>query len=214
MDALVALATSAAFLYSLYGTYHISLGHAHHVHQLYFESVAVILTLITLGKYFETLSKGRTSEAIKKLMHLSAKEATVLRDGKEVKLPVDKVVLGDHIVVKPGEKIAVDGRVISGSSAIDESMLTGESLPIEKSAGKPVFAGSINGQGSLIYEAEKIGKDTLLSQIIKLVEDAQQTKAPIAKIADQRSLFLLSWLSHLFQVSFGTLSWDKPLHSL
>ena len=187
MDALVALATSAAFLYSLYGTYHISLGHAHHAHQLYFESVAVILTLITLGKYFETLSKGRTSEAIKKLMHLSAKEATVLRDGKEVKLPVDKVVLGDHIVVKPGEKIAVDGGVISGSSAIDESMLTGESLPIEKSAGKPVFAGSINGQGSLIYEAEKIGKDTLLSQIIKLVEDAQQTKAPIAKIADKVS---------------------------
>lgn len=187
MDALVALATSAAFLYSLYGTYHISLGHAHHAHQLYFESVAVILTLITLGKYFETLSKGRTSDAIKKLMHLSAKEATVLRDGKEVKLPVDKVVLGDHIVVKPGEKIAVDGQVISGSSAIDESMLTGESLPIEKSAGKPVFAGSINGQGSLIYEAEKIGKDTLLSQIIKLVEDAQQTKAPIAKIADQVS---------------------------
>ena len=187
MDALVALATSAAFLYSLYGTYHISLGHAHHAHQLYFESVAVILTLITLGKYFETLSKGRTSEAIKKLMHLSAKEATVLRDGKEVKLPVDEVVLGDHIVVKPGEKIAVDGQVISGSSAIDESMLTGESLPIEKSSGKPVFAGSINGQGSLIYEAEKIGKDTLLSQIIKLVEDAQQTKAPIAKIADQVS---------------------------
>ncbi|MBS4823702.1 MAG: heavy metal translocating P-type ATPase, partial [Streptococcus salivarius] len=187
MDALVALATSAAFLYSLYGTYHISLGHAHHAHQLYFESVAVILTLITLGKYFETLSKGRTSEAIKKLMHLSAKEATVLRDGKEVKLPVGKVVLGDHIVVKPGEKIAVDGQEISGSSAIDESMLTGESLPIEKSVGKPVFAGSINGQGSLIYEAEKIGKDTLLSQIIKLVEDAQQTKAPIAKIADQVS---------------------------
>lgn len=187
MDALVALATSAAFLYSLYGTYHISLGDVHHAHQLYFESVAVILTLITLGKYFETLSKGRTSDAIKKLMHLSAKEATVLRDGKEVKLPVDKVVLGDHIVVKPGEKIAVDGQVISGSSAIDESMLTGESLPIEKSVGKPVFAGSINGQGSLIYEAEKIGKDTLLSQIIKLVEDAQQTKAPIAKIADQVS---------------------------
>ena len=187
MDALVALATSAAFLYSLFGTYHISLGHVHHAHQLYYESVAVILTLITLGKYFETLSKGRTSDAIKKLMHLSAKEATVLRDGKEVKLPVDKVVLGDHIVVKPGEKIAVDGQVISGSSAIDESMLTGESLPIEKSVGKPVFAGSINGQGSLIYEAEKIGKDTLLSQIIKLVEDAQQTKAPIAKIADQVS---------------------------
>jgi len=149
MDALVALATSAAFLYSLYGTYHILLGHHHHVHQLYFESVAVILTLITLGKYFETLSKGRTSQAIKKLMHLAAKEATVLRDGKEVKLPVEDLVIGDQILVKPGEKIAVDGQVV------------------------------------LVYRAEKVGRDTLLAQIIQLVEDAQQTKAPIAKIADQ-----------------------------
>lgn len=185
MDALVALATSAAFLYSLYGTYHILLGHHHHVHQLYFESVAVILTLITLGKYFETLSKGRTSQAIKKLMHLAAKEATVLRDGEEVKLPVEDLVIGDHILVKPGEKIAVDGQVVSGQSAIDESMLTGESIPIQKTEGSPVFAGSINGQGSLVYQAEKVGRDTLLAQIIQLVEDAQQTKAPIAKIADR-----------------------------
>ena len=185
MDALVALATSAAFLYSLYGTYHILLGHYHHVHQLYYESVAVILTLITLGKYFETLSKGRTSQAIKKLMHLAAKEATVLRDGKEVKLPVEDLVIGDHILVKPGEKIAVDGQVVSGQSAIDESMLTGESIPIQKTEGSPVYAGSINGQGSLVYEAEKVGRDTLLAQIIQLVEDAQQTKAPIAKIADR-----------------------------
>lgn len=185
MDALVALATSAAFLYSLYGTYHILLGHHHHVHQLYYESVAVILTLITLGKYFETLSKGRTSQAIKKLMHLAAKEATVFRDGKEVKLPVEDLVIGDHILVKPGEKIAVDGQVVSGQSAIDESMLTGESIPIQKTEGSPVYAGSINGQGSLVYEAEKVGRDTLLAQIIQLVEDAQQTKAPIAKIADR-----------------------------
>ena len=185
MDALVALATSAAFLYSLYGTYHILLGHHHHVHQLYFESVAVILTLITLGKYFETLSKGRTSQAIKKLMHLVAKEATVLRDGKEVKLSVEDLVIGDQILVKPGEKIAVDGQVVSGQSAIDESMLTGESIPIQKNEGSPVYAGSINGQGSLVYQAEKVGRDTLLAQIIQLVEDAQQTKAPIAKIADQ-----------------------------
>ena len=185
MDALVALATSAAFLYSLYGTYHIMIGHHHHVHQLYFESVAVILTLITLGKYFETLSKGRTSQAIKKLMHLAAKEATVLRNGEEVKLPVEDLVIGDHILVKPGEKIAVDGQVVSGQSAIDESMLTGESIPIQKTEGSPVFAGSINGQGSLVYQAEKVGRDTLLAQIIQLVEDAQQTKAPIAKIADR-----------------------------
>ena len=185
MDALVALATSAAFLYSFYGTYHILIGHHHHVHQLYFESVAVILTLITLGKYFETLSKGRTSQAIKKLMHLAAKDATVLRDGKEVKLPVEDLVIGDQILVKPGEKIAVDGQVVSGQSAIDESMLTGESIPIQKTEGSPVYAGSINGQGSLVYQAEKVGRDTLLAQIIQLVEDAQQTKAPIAKIADQ-----------------------------
>ena len=187
MDALVALATTAAFLYSLYGTYHIALGHGHHAHQLYYESVAVILTLITLGKFFENRSKGRTSEAIKKLMHLSAKEATVLRDGQEVKVPVEQVVLGNHLLVKPGEKIAVDGTVLSGRSAIDESMLTGESIPVEKVAGQAVYAGSINGQGSLVYEATKVGSDTLLSQIIKLVEDAQQTKAPIAKIADQVS---------------------------
>ncbi|MGT2636369.1 heavy metal translocating P-type ATPase [Streptococcus ratti] len=187
MDSLVALATTAAFLYSLYGTYHIYLGHVHYAHHLYYESVAVILTLITLGKYFETLSKGRTSDAIKKLMHLSAKEAIILRDGKEVRIPIEDVEIGNHILVKPGEKIPVDGRVLSGRSAIDESMLTGESLPIEKTADSPVYGGSINGQGSLVFEAEKVGSETLLSQIIKLVEDAQQTKAPIAKIADKVS---------------------------
>ncbi|BAQ24942.1 heavy metal translocating P-type ATPase [Streptococcus troglodytae] len=187
MDSLVALATTAAFLYSLYGTYHVYLGHAHHAHHLYYESVAVILTLITLGKYFETLSKGRTSDAIKKLMHLSAKEATLIRDGEEIKVPIEQVQIGDQILVKPGEKIPVDGRVLSGHSAIDESMLTGESIPIEKKTDSPVYAGSINGQGSLTFEAEKVGNETLLSQIIKLVEDAQQTKAPIAKIADKVS---------------------------
>ncbi len=187
MDSLVSLATTAAFLYSLYGTYHVYLGHTHHAHHLYYESVAVILTLITLGKYFETLSKGRTSDAIKKLMHLSAKEATLIRDGEEIKVPIEQVQIGDQILVKPGEKIPVDGRVLSGHSAIDESMLTGESIPIEKMADSPVYAGSINGQGSLTFEAEKVGNETLLSQIIKLVENAQQTKAPIAKIADKVS---------------------------
>ncbi|WP_019805717.1 heavy metal translocating P-type ATPase [Streptococcus mutans] len=187
MDSLVSLATTAAFLYSLYGTYHVYLGHTHHAHHLYYESVAVILTLITLGKYFETLSKGRTSDAIKKLMHLSAKEATLIRDGEEIKVPIEQVQIGDKILVKPGEKIPVDGRVLSGHSAIDESMLTGESIPIEKMADSPVYAGSINGQGSLTFEAEKVGNETLLSQIIKLVENAQQTKAPIAKIADKVS---------------------------
>ncbi|MGT2743223.1 heavy metal translocating P-type ATPase [Streptococcus plurextorum] len=187
MDSLVAVATSAAFLYSLYGSYDVLRGNHQFVHALYFESVAVILTLITLGKYFETLSKGRTSEAIKKLMHLSVKEARVLRQGQEVMVAIDDLVLGDHILVRPGEKIAVDGKVISGISSIDESMLTGESIPVEKSAGSQVYGGSINLQGALVFEAEKLGKDTLLAQIIQLVENAQQTKAPIAKIADQVS---------------------------
>lgn len=185
MDSLVALATSAAFIYSLYGVYHIILGHAHHAHMLYFESVAVILTLITLGKYFETLSKGRTSDAIQKLVKLSAKTATVIRDGVEESVPIENVVIGDILLVKPGEKIPVDGRVVSGHSAIDESMLTGESIPVEKVADDKVFGASINGQGSLTIQAERVGDETLLAQIIKLVEDAQQTKAPIAKIADR-----------------------------
>ncbi|MCQ2963066.1 heavy metal translocating P-type ATPase [Streptococcus sp.] len=185
MDSLVALATSAAFIYSLYGVYHVVLGHAHHAHMLYFESVVVILTLITLGKYFETLSKGRTSDAIQKLVKLSAKTATVIRDGEEESVPIENVVIGDILLVKPGEKIPVDGRVVSGHSAIDESMLTGESIPVEKVADDKVFGASINGQGSLTIQAERVGDETLLAQIIKLVEDAQQTKAPIAKIADR-----------------------------
>ncbi|MFC3932897.1 heavy metal translocating P-type ATPase [Streptococcus dentapri] len=187
MDSLVAVATSAAFLYSLYGSYHVMLGDHHHIHQLYFESVAVILTLITLGKFFETLSRGRTSDAIKKLIHLSAKEALVIRDGQEHLLPIEEVVLGDRVLVKPGEKVPVDGQVVSGQSSIDESMLTGESIPVEKGVGDKVYGGSINSQGALSVEAQKLGKDTLLSQIIKLVEDAQETKAPIARIADQVS---------------------------
>ncbi|EHI74657.1 negative transcriptional regulator [Streptococcus criceti] len=187
MDSLVAVATSAAFLYSLYSTYHVILGHHHHIHQLYFESVAVILTLITLGKFFETLSKGRTSEAIKKLMHLSAKEALVIRDNQEILLPIEELVIGDRVLVKPGEKIPVDGQIVTGQSSIDESMLTGESIPVEKTVGDQVYGGSINSQGALTVQAEKLGKDTLLSQIIQLVEEAQETKAPIAKIADQVS---------------------------
>lgn len=185
MDSLVALATTAAFVYSLYGVYHIILGHSHHAHMLYFESVAVILTLIILGKYFETLSKGRTSDAIQKLVKLSAKEATVIRDGVEQAVAIEDVRVGDLILVKPGGKIPVDGSVVSGHSAIDESMLTGESIPVEKATEDKVYGASINGQGALIIRAEKVGDETLLAQIIKLVEDVQQTKAPIARIADK-----------------------------
>lgn len=187
MDSLVAVATTAAFAYSLYSAYHVVLGHHHHVHQLYFESVAVILTLITLGKFFESLSKGRTSDAIKKLLHLSAKEALVLRDGAEVLVPIEEVQLGDVVRVKPGQKIPVDGQVLSGQSSVDESMLTGESIPADKHVGDQVYGGSVNAQGVLEVRADKLGKDTLLSQIIKLVEDAQETKAPIARLADKVS---------------------------
>ena len=191
MDSLVALATAAAFIYSLYSLYHLALGHAHHVHELYFESVAVILTLITLGKYFETRSKGRTSEAIERLLTLSAKEARVIRDGQEMMLPVEEVSLSDTLLVKPGEKIPVDGLVIAGHSSVDESMLTGESIPAEKQVNDPVYGATINGQGTLTIQAEKVGDDTLLAQIINLVEEAQQTKAPIAKTADRVSGFFV-----------------------
>ncbi|MDT2781795.1 heavy metal translocating P-type ATPase [Vagococcus fluvialis] len=187
MDSLVALGTSAAALYSLYGTIMVLLGDHHFAMNLYYESAAVILTLITLGKYFEAVSKGKTSEAIKKLMGLAPKTAIVIRDGIETEISVDDVVLGDVIVVKPGDKIPVDGVIVSGTSAVDESMLTGESIPIEKKAGDKVIGASINKNGSFQFEATKVGKDTTLSQIIKLVEDAQGSKAPIAQLADKVS---------------------------
>lgn len=187
MDSLVALGTSAAVAYSLYGTALIYQGNTHFAMNLYYESAAVILTLITLGKYFEAVSKGKTSEAIKKLMGLAPKTARVIRNGEEVKVGLENVVTEDIVVVRPGEKIPVDGIVIEGSSAIDESMITGESLPIEKHIGDSVIGASINKNGTFRFKATKVGKDTTLSQIIKLVEDAQGSKAPIAKMADKVS---------------------------
>ena len=187
MDSLVALGTSAAFLYSLYGTYHVLEGHAHFAMNLYYESAGVILTLITLGKYFEAVSKGKTSMAIQTLVGLAPKMATVLRDGQEVEVPVEEVQVGDLIRVKPGEKVPVDGVVTEGSSTVDESMLTGESIPVSKAVGDEVIGASLNKTGSFILKATKIGKDTALSQIIQLVEQAQGSKAPIAKLADKVS---------------------------
>lgn len=187
MDSLVALGTSAAFLYSLYGTYHVLEGHAHFAMNLYYESAGVILTLITLGKYFEDVSKGKTSMAIQTLVGLAPKMATVLRDGQEVEVPVEEVQVGDLIRVKPGEKVPVDGIVTEGNSTVDESMLTGESIPVSKSIGDEVIGASLNKTGSFILKATKIGKDTALSQIIQLVEQAQGSKAPIAKLADKVS---------------------------
>ncbi|HEN7498810.1 TPA: copper-translocating P-type ATPase [Streptococcus agalactiae] len=187
MDSLVAIATTAAFIYSLYGLYEILQGDIHYAHQLYFESVAVILTLITLGKYFEILSKGRTSASIEKLLTLSAKEARVIKDGEDYMVPLDKVKIGETILVKPGEKIPLDGHVVAGESSIDESMLTGESIPVEKKVGSKVYGASINGQGRLTIFVEKEAGGSLLSQIINLVEAAQTSKAPIANLADKVS---------------------------
>ncbi|MCA1055709.1 heavy metal translocating P-type ATPase [Rossellomorea aquimaris] len=184
MDSLVALGTSAAFVYSVIASIFIVLGNESYARDLYYESAAVILTLITLGKYFEALSKGKTSEAIKKLMGLAPKTAIVIRDGKESEISIEEVEVGDIIVVKPGEKLPVDGVVVEGKTSVDESMLTGESIPVEKEAGDSVIGASINKNGTIRYEATKVGKDTALSQIIKLVEDAQGSKAPIAKMAD------------------------------
>ena len=186
MDTLVAIGTSAAFIYSLYTTIQISNGTivGMHHHQLYYESAGIIIALILLGKYFESRSKGKTSEAIKKLMGLQPKTAVVIINGNEVETPIDEVMVGDTILVKPGEKVPVDGIVIEGNTSIDESMLTGESIPVEKTIGSKVTGASINKNGSIKFKAEKVGSDTALAQIVKLVEDAQGTKAPIAKLAD------------------------------
>ena len=184
MDSLVALGTSAAIGYSLYSTYLITAGDFMAVDRLYFETAGIIITLIMLGKTLEAVSKGRTSEAIKKLMGLTPKTAIVIHEGQEVETPIDEVEIGDVILVKPGEKIPVDGVVLEGHTAVDESMLTGESMPIDKKAGDKVFAATINSNGVIRFEAQKVGSDTALSQIIRLVEEAQGTKAPIAKMAD------------------------------
>ncbi|SEK57323.1 Cu+-exporting ATPase [Carnobacterium iners] len=187
MDSLIALGTSAAFIYSLFGTYMIYLGDTSFTMALYYESAAVILTLITLGNYFEAVSKGKTSEAIKKLMGLAPKTARVLRKDQETEVAIDEVQVGDVVVVRPGEKVPVDGIVLEGSTSIDESMLTGESMPVEKNPSDKVIGASINKNGSFQYRVTNVGKDTALSQIIKLVEDAQGSKAPIAKLADKIS---------------------------
>ena len=181
MDVLIAMGSSVAYFYSIFIVLGLIAGH------VYFETAAVIITLIRLGKYLEARAKGRTSEAIKKLMGLRARTARVVRSGLEAEVPIDEVRVGDVVLVKPGEKIPVDGVVINGRSAVDESMLTGESLPVEKKSGDAVIGATLNKLGVLKFEATKVGKETALAQIIKLVEDAQGSKAPIQKLADQVS---------------------------
>lgn len=184
MDSLIAMGTSAAFLYGIFAIVQIFSGNVDYAYDLYFESAAVIITLITLGKYLESVTKGKTSEAIKKLMGLAPKTAIIIRDGKELETSIEEVEVGDIIVVKPGEKMPVDGEVVEGTTSVDESMLTGESIPVEKNTGDKIIGASINKNGTIKYRATKVGKDTALAQIIKLVEDAQGSKAPIAKLAD------------------------------
>ncbi len=184
MDSLIAVGTSAAILYGIYAIYQILRGNTGYAQDLYFETAGVIIALILLGKYLESVTKGKTSEAIKKLMGLAPKTATVIHDGKEMVIPIEEVEVGDVILVKPGEKIPIDGEVVEGRTSVDESMLTGESIPVEKNAGSIVIGASINKNGTIRFKATKVGKDTVLAQIIRLVEDAQGTKAPIAKTAD------------------------------
>lgn len=187
MDVLIALGTSAAYFFSIYNAFFQPLKEGMMMKELYFEAAAVIITLILLGKYLEAVAKGKTSEAIKKLMGLQAKTARVIRNGIEEDISIDEVIVGDIVVVRPGEKVPCDGQVLEGNSSIDESMLTGESLPVEKKVGDTVIGATINKFGTFKFEATKVGKDTALSQIIKMVEDAQGSKAPIQKIADQVS---------------------------
>ncbi len=186
MDVLVALGTTAAYVYSLYLSID-SIGSDAHMVELYFETSAVIITLIILGKLFEVRAKGRSSEAIKKLMGLQAKTALVLRDGKEIEIPLEEVLVGDIVSVKPGEKVPVDGEIVEGQSAVDESMLTGESIPVDKKTGDSVYGSTINKNGFLKMKATKVGKETALAQIIRIVEQAQGSKAPIQRLADKIS---------------------------
>jgi Cu+-exporting ATPase len=181
MDVLIAMGSSAAYFYSIPVLLGMIPGH------VYFETGAVIITLIKLGKFLEARAKGRTSEAIKKLMSLRAKTARVVRDGETIEVPTDEVLVGDVVIVRPGEKVPVDGVVIEGRSSFDESMLTGESLPVEKSPGDMVIGATLNKLGLIKFEATKVGKETALAQIIRLVEDAQGSKAPIQRLADKVS---------------------------
>lgn len=204
MDVLVSLGTSAAYFYSLYLTIDWVIGGAsmHHGPSLYYETSAVLITLVIMGKLFESLAKGRTSEAIKSLMGLQAKTALVIREGQELNIPIEEVVTGDIVLVRPGDKIPVDGEVLEGQSSVDESMLTGESLPVTKKPGDAVIGATINKNGRLRMQATKVGKDTALAQIIKVVEEAQGSKAPIQRVADVISGIFVPIVVGISLVSF------------
>lgn len=199
MDSLIAVGTSAAFIYSIYIFYRmcsaVSYGDFsalhHYAHDVYFESTVVILALISVGKYMETRAKGKTSQAIEKLIALAPDTATIIKDGKPVEVAIEQVHVGDTVLIKPGQRIPVDGVITKGSSAVDESLITGESIPVEKDPGDTVVAGAINKTGTFEFEASRVGADTSLAKIITLVEEAQSSKAPIAKLADTISRYFV-----------------------
>ncbi len=204
MDVLIAMGSSAAYFYSIPVMLDLIPGH------VYFEIAAVIITLIRVGKYLEVRAKGRTSEAIKKLMSLRARTARVVRGGEELEIPVEDVLVGDLVRVRPGEKIPVDGVVVEGRSTVDESMLTGESLPVEKFPGEKVIGATINKQGAFQFEATRVGRETALAQIIRLVEEAQGSKAPIQKLADQVSAIFVPVVIGIALVTFAVWLWLVP----
>ncbi|RSI22896.1 heavy metal translocating P-type ATPase [Streptococcus sanguinis] len=191
MDSLIAVGISAAFFYSLYSVSQVFLGHHPFVHQLYFESVAVIIALVLLGKYLESSAKGKTSQAIQSLLELVPSQATVIRYGEAVTIDTEDIRVGDIIRIKPGERMPVDGLVTDGQTFVDESMMTGESVPIEKKVGDTITSATINQNGSIDYQATRVGSDTTLAQIVRLVEEAQGSKAPIAALADKISLYFV-----------------------
>ena len=205
MDSLIAVGTSAAFFYSLYSVSQVFLGHHAFVHQLYFESVAVIIALVLLGKYLESLAKGRTSQAIQSLLELVPSQATVIRYGEAVTIDTEDIRVGDIIRIKPGERMPVDGLVTEGQTFVDESMMTGESVPIEKKVGDTITSATINQNGSIDYQATRVGSDTTLAQIVRLVEEAQGSKAPIAALADKISLYFVPIVLSLATLS--ALAW-------
>ncbi|MDD4775392.1 MAG: heavy metal translocating P-type ATPase [Syntrophomonas sp.] len=202
MDVLVAMGTTAAYLFSVYNIF-AQPAASGSMPDLYFEASAIIITLVLLGKYLEAAAKSRTSEAIEKLAQLQARTARVLRSGREQDIPIEEVVVGDLVIVRPGEKVPVDGRIIEGSSSLDESMLTGESLPVDKESGDPVFGATINRFGVFRLEATRIGKDTALAQIIRMVEEAQGSKAPIQKIADRVAGVFVPVVLVIAAITFG-----------
>ena len=203
MDALIAMGSSVAYLYSVAVALALTLGSTALGDHVYFETAAIIIVLIKLGKVLEVRAKGQTSEAIKALMGLRAKTARVVRDGQEIDIPVEQVQVGDLVIVRPGEKIPVDGVVVEGASAVDESMLTGESLPVDKVAGHEVIGATLNKQGMLKFQATKVGRDTALAQIIRLVQEAQGSKAPIQKLADQVSGYFVPAVIAIAFIVFG-----------